>query len=167
MPEHTNACVSSWHSFCIPCQGKSNFLPWQQHFSNVPKSCPNHSVYHETPLKLSKQLSTSLQRQLLTDICFLTYRCSLYWNDPNSLHSWLLYKKKTKPVTDHVRWHVIQLRNAVVLTYCDQSVASCSQAQFHSIMHQFRCLSTTLGTRWYSTFCLSILCCFNVLQVYQ
>jgi hypothetical protein len=57
-----NACVSSWHSFWFPCQGKSNFFPCQQHFSSVPKPCHIHSVYHETPLKLSKQLSTSLTK---------------------------------------------------------------------------------------------------------
>lgn len=55
----------SWHSFCIPCQGKSNFLPYQQHVSSI--SQPHHAqciTRHHWRCQSSYQLPW--QRQLLT-----------------------------------------------------------------------------------------------------
>jgi len=43
IPEDTYAFVSSWHSFHIHCSGGSKFLPFQQHFSNVPSA---YSYYY-------------------------------------------------------------------------------------------------------------------------
>jgi len=52
----------SRHSFYIPCQGKSNFLPCQQHFSSVPKSFHNHSVYQRDTTEAVKAVINFLTK---------------------------------------------------------------------------------------------------------
>lgn len=151
MPEHTNECVSSWHRFDFLVKEKPTFCLINSIFT-VFQNLTTLSIAWDTT-EAWNQFSSSLtkaavDRHLLSNLPAVNIRMIQI---PFTIEYYI--ERKQNQWLNHIRWRVIQLHSAVVLTTVTSVGPDthnlCSQAQFHSILHQFKCL--TLGNRWYTT----------------